>query len=91
MKARASTRDIPVLFMTALNETADKVKAFAAGGVDYITKPIEHEEALAEPFVDVLSVPVMLMATLGLRYALGMTAEAGRELDAALAPYKVTP
>src|SRR5690606_32609229 len=38
---------VPVLFMTALNETAEKVKAFAAGGVDYITKPIEHEEALA--------------------------------------------
>jgi two-component system, sensor histidine kinase and response regulator len=47
LKARASTRDVPVLFMTALNETADKVKAFGAGGVDYITKPIEHEEALA--------------------------------------------
>jgi two-component system, sensor histidine kinase and response regulator len=47
LKARASTREVPVLFMTALNETADKVKAFAAGGVDYITKPIEHEEALA--------------------------------------------
>jgi signal transduction histidine kinase len=47
LKARPSTQDIPVLFMTALNETADKVKAFAAGGVDYITKPIEHEEALA--------------------------------------------
>ena len=47
LKARASTRDIPVLFMTALSETADKVKAFGAGGVDYITKPIEHEEALA--------------------------------------------
>src|SRR5687767_14163734 len=47
LKARESTRDVPVLFMTALNETADKVKAFAAGGVDYITKPIEHEEALA--------------------------------------------
>jgi signal transduction histidine kinase len=47
LKAQAHTRDIPVLFMTALNETADKVKAFAAGGVDYITKPIEHEEALA--------------------------------------------
>ena len=46
-KAREATRDVPVLFMTALNETADKVKAFAAGGVDYITKPIEHEEALA--------------------------------------------
>jgi two-component system, sensor histidine kinase and response regulator len=46
-KALAATRDVPVLFMTALNETADKVKAFAAGGVDYIGKPIEHEEALA--------------------------------------------
>lgn len=47
LKAQPATRDIPVLFMTALHETADKVKAFAAGGVDYITKPIEHEEALA--------------------------------------------
>lgn len=47
LKARAATADVPVLFMTALSETADKVKAFAAGGVDYITKPIEHEEALA--------------------------------------------
>jgi signal transduction histidine kinase len=47
LKARESTRDVPVLFMTALNETADKVKAFAAGGVDYLTKPIQHEEALA--------------------------------------------
>lgn len=46
-KAQPNTRDVPVLFMTALSETADKVKAFAAGGVDYITKPIEHEEALA--------------------------------------------
>ncbi|MSU50867.1 MAG: hybrid sensor histidine kinase/response regulator [Opitutus sp.] len=46
-KAQPKTRDVPVLFMTALNETADKVKAFGAGGVDYITKPIEHEEALA--------------------------------------------
>ena len=47
LKARPETRDIPVLFMTALTETGDKVKAFAAGGVDYIAKPIEHEEALA--------------------------------------------
>ena len=47
LKARPATRDVPVLFMTALNETADKVKAFGAGGVDYITKPIEHEEAIA--------------------------------------------
>ncbi len=47
LKQREMTRDVPVLFMTALSETVDKVKAFAAGGVDYITKPIEHEEALA--------------------------------------------
>lgn len=46
-KARAETCDVPVLFMTALTDTGDKVKAFNAGAVDYITKPIEHEEALA--------------------------------------------
>ncbi len=47
LKGRTATREIPVLFMTALGETADKVRAFAAGGVDYLTKPFEHEEALA--------------------------------------------
>ncbi len=47
LKARPATADVPVLFMTALSELSDKVRAFAAGGVDYITKPIEHEEALA--------------------------------------------
>ena len=47
LKAQARTRDVPVLFMTALHGSADKVKGFDAGAVDYITKPIEHEEALA--------------------------------------------
>jgi signal transduction histidine kinase len=47
LKSQPTTKDVPVLFMTALHETSDKVKAFAVGGVDYITKPIEHEEALA--------------------------------------------
>jgi two-component system sensor histidine kinase/response regulator len=47
LKASAATREIPVIFMTALNETAEKVRAFNAGAVDYITKPIQHEEALA--------------------------------------------
>jgi two-component system sensor histidine kinase/response regulator len=47
LKARPETRDIPVIFMTALHDTAEKVKAFGAGAVDYLTKPIQHEEALA--------------------------------------------
>lgn len=47
LKADAATRDIPVIFMTALTDTAEKLKAFAAGAVDYITKPLQHEEALA--------------------------------------------
>jgi DNA-binding response OmpR family regulator len=47
LRAQRTTAEVPVLFMTALSETTDKVKAFGAGGVDYITKPIEHEEALA--------------------------------------------
>ncbi len=47
LKAQPNTRDIPVIFMTALTDTAEKVRAFAGGAVDYITKPIQHEEALA--------------------------------------------
>jgi len=46
-KASESTRHIPVIFMTALADTSEKVRAFNAGAVDYITKPIQHAEALA--------------------------------------------
>jgi signal transduction histidine kinase len=38
---------VPVIFLTALNSTSDKVKAFDVGGVDYITKPFQVEEVLA--------------------------------------------
>jgi two-component system, NtrC family, sensor kinase len=47
LKADAATRDIPVIFMTALSDPVDKVKGLSLGAVDYITKPIQHEEALA--------------------------------------------
>lgn len=47
LKERPETRDIPVVFMTALTDTADKVKGFECGAVDYITKPFQHEEVLA--------------------------------------------
>lgn len=47
MKAHAEWADVPVLFITALGETADKVAGFAAGGADYIAKPFQAEEVLA--------------------------------------------
>ncbi|MDM8565442.1 diguanylate cyclase [Candidatus Halobeggiatoa sp. HSG11] len=46
-KAEESTKDIPIIFITALSEIKDKLKAFAIGGVDYITKPFITEEVLA--------------------------------------------
>lgn len=46
LKAEASTKEIPVIFLTALSETVNKVKGFRLGGVDYITKPTEQEEVL---------------------------------------------
>jgi two-component system, NtrC family, sensor kinase len=47
LKADERTKDIPVIFVSAINEVLDKVKAFATGGVDYITKPFQVEEVLA--------------------------------------------
>ena len=47
LKANEATRDVPVIFLTALHETLDKVRAFSVGGVDYLTKPFEPRELLA--------------------------------------------
>jgi two-component system sensor histidine kinase/response regulator len=47
LKAEERTADIPVIFISALDEGLDKATAFSVGGVDYITKPFQAEELLA--------------------------------------------
>ena len=47
IKANKKTCQIPVIFISALNEVEDKVRAFNAGGVDYVTKPFQEVEVLA--------------------------------------------
>ncbi|HRQ38683.1 MAG TPA: response regulator [Chloroflexota bacterium] len=50
LKADETTRHIPVIFISALHEQMDIVRAFAVGGVDYITKPFQTEETLARVY-----------------------------------------
>ncbi|MDJ0599781.1 MAG: response regulator [Crocosphaera sp.] len=47
LKEDIKTKDIPVIFISALDDVLDKVKAFDVGGVDYITKPFQAEEVIA--------------------------------------------
>src|SRR5687768_13921973 len=47
LKANPETSDIPVIFVSALGELSDRIKAFDMGGVDYLVKPINVTEALA--------------------------------------------
>ncbi|BAY76934.1 response regulator receiver sensor signal transduction histidine kinase [Nostoc linckia NIES-25] len=53
LKANANTKDIPIIFMTALNDSIDKVKGLSLGAVDYITKPFQQAEVLARVQVHV--------------------------------------
>lgn len=47
LKSEPETKDIPIIFMTALSGTEDKIKGFEVGAVDYVTKPIQPAEVLA--------------------------------------------
>jgi len=47
LKSHDQTKQIPIIFISAIDEVLDKVKAFQIGGVDYITKPFQREEVLA--------------------------------------------
>ena len=47
LKARAETRDVPVIFISALSDTGEKVRGFKLGAVDYVIKPYQRDELLA--------------------------------------------
>lgn len=47
LKADSSTCEVPIIFISALDDALDKVRAFAVGGVDYVTKPFQEIEVLA--------------------------------------------
>ena len=46
LKEDESTREVPVIFISALDDVMDKVRGFQVGGIDYITKPFQLEEVL---------------------------------------------
>lgn len=70
IKDHEDFKDIPVIFMTALSDTSEKVKAFEAGGVDYIDRPFVREEVLAR-----INVHVELKKTMAKLKLLSVTDE----------------
>ncbi len=83
LKAADETRDIPVIFMTALADITDKVAGFAAGGVDYVTKPFQVEELLARVNTH-LSLRAVQRQIVGQNQQLAAEVAVRREAEAAL-------
>jgi DNA-binding response OmpR family regulator len=54
LKQYGETADIPIIFLSALSETADKIRGFSLGAVDYITKPFEKTEVMARVLKELL-------------------------------------
>jgi len=85
-KADPDLCDLPILFVSALDETFDKLKAFQVGGVDYITKPIQIEEVVArvEAHLTIQKQQRILQAEIAKRKQIELALqEANRQLQAA--------
>ena len=85
LKANEATRDMPVIFISALDEVLDKVKAFRVGGADYVTKPFQVEEVLArvESHLNLRALQKQLQqANIELTEANASLRESNQELDA---------
>ncbi|MDM8547001.1 response regulator [Candidatus Venteria ishoeyi] len=61
LQADPATREIPVIFISALNSPEDKTHGFAAGGVDYISKPFDKSEVLARVHIHIMLRQTQLM------------------------------
>ena len=84
LKSEARTSDIPVLFISALNEAEDKIKGFQVGGVDFITKPFNTAEVLArvETHLSLRNMHLQLLGEIEERKRAEKALEkANRELD----------
>lgn len=87
IKAHETWSSIPVIFMTGLSDTADVVAGFAAGGVDYVVKPVRIEEVQARLVTHVRNARTMRDAqALAQRTHDLQDADLSRLLEAALTP-----
>lgn len=84
LKADPATRDIPVLFMTALADVKDRLRGFSLGAADYLTKPFEQQELLARVKTH-LTLRMTLRALSEKNAALEVELEARRQAEAEIA------